>query len=66
MDPIHPIRPTSRQPAAVEAPRRVRRAGEDRDAERERRESGAQRRSQPVAPRDAEGAEALTHVDTRI
>jgi hypothetical protein len=66
MDPIHPIRPISRRPAAVEAARRVGRAGEDRDADLERRESSERRPQPPVTPPDADGSAPLTHVDARI
>jgi hypothetical protein len=64
MDPIHPIRPTTEQPAAVDAARPVARAGKQRadESRRERRE----RRERQERRQPAEPAPYGEHVDVRV
>jgi hypothetical protein len=62
MDPIHPIRPVTTNPAAVEAVRRLARIGDEPHEEqpppRERRKPPAPDPSEPVVTADG-------HLDTR-
>jgi hypothetical protein len=62
MDPIHPIRPTSEQPAAVDAIRHVTRAGED---PRPEQRSPRGRRRRPAAPASPPRVDADGHLDVR-
>jgi hypothetical protein len=61
MDPIHPIRPAAAQPTAVEAVRRVLRAGRDR--KRDERPWREERRAPAPAPPPAEAGDQ--HLDVR-
>ena len=66
MDPIHPIRPTTEQPAAVVAIRPVarvdpKRADEQRRERQERREREKRRKAPEPAPQDDH-----EHVDVRV
>jgi hypothetical protein len=62
MDPIHPIRPTEAQPAAVEPLRRVPRPAREPAQDPRPRRDG--RRPPPRAPRPAETADE--HLDVRV
>jgi hypothetical protein len=63
MDPIHPIRPTTEQPAAVAAIHPVARVDPKRADEqrRERQERRERRKAPPPAPPDEH-----EHVDVRV
>ena len=59
MDPIHPIRPVTEQPAAIDPVRRITRAGDDPPE----REQPPPRRKRPPAPQPAVTADG--HVDVQ-
>jgi hypothetical protein len=61
MDPLHPIRPTTEQPAPVAGIRPVPRAGAQRGDE-QRREQRQRRQAADPAPQDDSGE----HVDVRV
>jgi hypothetical protein len=63
MDPIHPIRPTAVNPAAVDAARRVAR---DPDKDREREQQRPRPPRKPVAQPAADDGTPLAHVDERV
>lgn len=65
MDPIHPIRPSAVQPAAIDPLRRVARDPQ-RDREREQREHPPKRREPAGPDAPADGAAPLAHVDARV
>jgi hypothetical protein len=61
MDPIHPIVPVTRRPAAVDPVRRLAPTGEDpREEQPPRRE-----RKEPAPERQQPGVTADGHLDTR-
>jgi hypothetical protein len=62
MDPIHPIRPVSSNPAAVDAVRRLARIG---DEPREEQSPPRERRKAPAPAPPQPGVTADGHLDTR-
>jgi hypothetical protein len=62
MDPIHPIRPVSSNPAAVDAVRRLARIG---DEPREEHPPPRERRKAPPPAPPQPGVTADGHLDTR-
>jgi hypothetical protein len=62
MDPIHPIRPVSSNPAAVDAVRRLARIG---DEPREEQPPPRERRKAPAPAPPQPGVTADGHLDTR-
>ena len=61
MDPIHPIRPASADPAAVDPVRRVTRTGDEPTQDERRPRRDRRRTPAPVAPPAVSGD---GHVDT--